>query len=644
MRASTEKSNYWLPILVICAMVAVWFAFYARKTQTVAAPMPVQGVVDLQNEPLADTVLELTAAWDFYPYQLYTAADFAAGTTEAPVLRSTITDADAIAYGTHRLVLQLPANSYYTLCGYSIDYATLVYVNGVQAAQIGGVSADPAVAVPCVNYLSVPIYTGESGQVELIFQYSNYAHYEGGAQRALMISTPENIERYLIDERLPVSLLCGGLLLLAVYNLLRAAVTRKRVPLQLAFCCFLFALRDQNFYVTQCIPAQYNWYLHYRIIVLVIALTPMVVLLLVDSLYPNLVQWYVTGGFLAVTAACVLAMFYLPTQQTVLLSYLCVYSAIPYALYLFWCMGRQFWRARSIGAQDVLMLIGIAILLLAIGFENVFNRVIPEVTRGGVTPIALLVFVLIFMLVDYLQQVAQSKALLLSQQKEQVLQQVAQVKTEFLHQMAHELRTPLTVMSGYAQISGWTLEQTEGTAEVVENMRLISDEALRLSKIVERMTQIASGKEVQTELAPLSARALFENARSICAPVCLKNRNSIVIDCPEELLVLGNFELLTQVLINLIVNANKHAEDSIITLAAHAREGMVRIDVIDCGTGIVKEARLHLFERGYSTDGGNGIGLSLCKEIVELHGGKITVRNSDAHGTKMRITLRQTQA
>ncbi len=85
-------------------------------------------------------------------------------------------------------------------------------------------------------------------------------------------------------------------MLLAVYNLLRAGIMRKRVPLQLAICCFLFALRDQNFYITQCIPAQYNWYLHYRILVLVIALTPLVVLLLIDALYANLVRWYITVG------------------------------------------------------------------------------------------------------------------------------------------------------------------------------------------------------------------------------------------------------------------------------------------------------------------------------------------------------------
>ncbi len=232
------------------------------------------------------------------------------------------------------------------------------------------------------------------------------------------------------------------------------------------------------------------------------------------------------------------------------------------------------------------------------------------------------------MLVDSMQVMAESEALIVSRQKEQMLGQLARGKTEFLHQMAHELRTPLAVMSGYTQMSGWELERAGNNAEVVENMRLISNEAQRLSKIVERLTEIAGGKEVQTEFSLCAVGQLFETVRNICAPVCLKNKNVIAISVAGDLFVWGNFELLLQVLINLVVNANKHVSGSIITFAAQMADDFVVIDVIDGGTGISPDARANLFERGYSTDGGDGIGLSLCKEIVTLHGGTIEVCQS----------------
>ena len=62
-------------------------------------------------------------------------------------------------------------------------------------------------------------------------------------------------------------------------------------------------------------------------------------------------------------------------------------------------------------------------------------------------------------------------------------------------------------------------------------------------------------------------------------------------------------------------------------------DGMVRFSVSDSGTGISKEALPHVFERGYSTDGGSGLGLTICRDIVESMGGMIAVEKTDRSGT-----------
>jgi signal transduction histidine kinase len=109
----------------------------------------------------------------------------------------------------------------------------------------------------------------------------------------------------------------------------------------------------------------------------------------------------------------------------------------------------------------------------------------------------------------------------------------------------------------------------------------------------------------------------------------------------------GNEGLLSQVWINLLHNAVKFTpEGGIIRISLTPDEKEVRCQISDTGIGIAPEDQIHIFERFYKVDkardrslGGNGLGLSLVKKIVELHGGHISLTSEIDHGTTFQVIL-----
>jgi signal transduction histidine kinase len=99
-------------------------------------------------------------------------------------------------------------------------------------------------------------------------------------------------------------------------------------------------------------------------------------------------------------------------------------------------------------------------------------------------------------------------------------------------------------------------------------------------------------------------------------------------------------DTIFQVLYNLITNANRHSRGSAITLSDAAADGFAQVRVTDRGTGMDEATLAHAFDRGFSRDGSSGLGLPLCKIIIEEHGGKIWYQTAPpARGTEILFTL-----
>lgn len=241
-----RKLRWLLLVVLVVLTLQLLQGLFTLRNAPVQLLRVEDGWLDLQGEE-TDGLFQLEGRWEFYPEALYTSEDFAAGRTGQPAGEE-VSPSD-YAYGTHRLRIRATPGAYYAICGFSVDYATRVFANGSQVAVFGNPAETAEGFVPWVGCMTLPMCAGEDGIIELVVQYGNYAHKDGGHIPVLYLSTPQNIEALKAGNDLISLTLSGGLLLLAFYFLINAAMRRRAVYLCLVLCCVLMALRDQNFYI-----------------------------------------------------------------------------------------------------------------------------------------------------------------------------------------------------------------------------------------------------------------------------------------------------------------------------------------------------------------------------------------------------------
>lgn len=221
-----------------------------------------------------------------------------------------------------------------------------------------------------------------------------------------------------------------------------------------------------------------------------------------------------------------------------------------------------------------------------------------------------------------------------------VLAQVNRAKTQFLANTSHEMRTPLTVISVNVQMVMGLLKRMDDVTADAEAQTLLQDaqaEIMRLSRMVEGMLSINAISD-STEKEKTDYSALLHNTANMMRLLLSKQGNNLEADIADELTVFGSADLLSQVIINLLQNANAHTKNDTIRLSAVRDGGEITVAVSDNGSGISPLLLPHVFERGIS-EGGTGVGLFLCKTVVESHGGAIHIDSSEGSGTTVSFTL-----
>lgn len=219
------------------------------------------------------------------------------------------------------------------------------------------------------------------------------------------------------------------------------------------------------------------------------------------------------------------------------------------------------------------------------------------------------------------------------------------LRQDFISNVSHEIKSPLTSISGYASLlrrDGVTPEQVARYAAIIET------ESRRLSKLSENLLRLSSleADGVTLETKPFRLDKQLEGILLMLEPQWAGKNILPDVSLPATMAT-GNEDLLSQVWINLLDNAIKFtpANGTIrVTLAGDT--GGVSCAIEDCGAGISPEDRIHIFERFYKADlsrgrtqGGNGLGLSLVKKIVEMHGGRIAVKSEKGQGSAFVVTL-----
>lgn len=218
------------------------------------------------------------------------------------------------------------------------------------------------------------------------------------------------------------------------------------------------------------------------------------------------------------------------------------------------------------------------------------------------------------------------------------------LKNEFMSSVSHELRTPLTSIKGWSEtILSGGMEDKEETGL---GLTVISNETDRLIGLVEDLldfSKLQSGG-IHMRKAPLDLSRLVEEVGQQFAPSAARRRQELVVERIDSLVpVEGDKDRLKQVLINLLDNAMKFtAEDGQIRLSLTVEDKLAQVQVEDNGEGIPAEDLKHVMSRFFKASSrhpGSGLGLSICKEIVEQHGGRLAIASNQGTGTTVTFSL-----
>jgi PAS domain S-box-containing protein len=229
------------------------------------------------------------------------------------------------------------------------------------------------------------------------------------------------------------------------------------------------------------------------------------------------------------------------------------------------------------------------------------------------------------------------------------LAKVDQMKTEFVSMVSHELRTPLTSIKGYLDLvlDGEAGEINEMQREFLGVVQSNTDRLVVLINDLLDISRIESGR-LQLSIAVLPINQIIEEVVASLRTQIEEKRLSLELNLPEELArVKGDRDRVIQVLTNLLSNAYKFTpEGGRITVSARRTDGQVQVDVADTGIGISPRDQQKLFTKFFRADssmtreaGGTGLGLTIAKSIVEMHGGRIWFGSEVGKGSTFSFTL-----
>jgi two-component system, OmpR family, phosphate regulon sensor histidine kinase PhoR len=220
-----------------------------------------------------------------------------------------------------------------------------------------------------------------------------------------------------------------------------------------------------------------------------------------------------------------------------------------------------------------------------------------------------------------------------------------QARQDFISNVSHEIQSPLTSIRGFAALlknDALTAEQRNHYLEIIEA------ESKRLSSLSDNLLKLSA---LETGNQPLSIHEYrldrqLEKVALMLEPQWSAKLIALEADL-EKLSIEGDEDLLWQVWVNLLHNAIKFTPPGgAIRLILKTSRDEVNCRISDTGIGISPEDQIHIFERFYKVDksrdralGGNGLGLSLAKKIVELHNGRITPQSELGKGATFTVTL-----
>lgn len=619
------------------------------------SPHVVKGVLDLSKWDIKQyPVLKLDGEWEFHWNQLLTPDDFSHKTTTPPDFiyigkgwYKHLYNGQLLprhGYVTLRLIIKLPPSS--PLLGFKMPIilsASKLWADQNIVYSSGVVGIDKNTTIPRWKP-DVVLFKPDRDTLQIVLQISNFTMRINGLLSSIHLGSAQEIIKLRVQQLLKDLFLIGACLIMGFYHLLLYLFRRQNISTLyfsiLSFSISLYcAVTGEVFFLTFLFP-NINWELFMKIFYISYMISFPYILMFYKELYPHEINNTILKIVKILCTIVILTIIVTPNSIN-------TYIAPYFQLFMIFCIGYII-ACLSISVfkkrENALLAIGGFIILATAAVNDIlFNNSIVD--TGTFIPIGLFIFIF-FQSVLLAKRF--SKAFFDIEQMSEKLISLNRLKDEFLSNTSHELRTPLNGIIGIADslLNGATGRLSERTNE---NLAIIVACAKRLANLVNNILDFSKlrKKDINLRRVPVDIHQLAEIVIKIIEPLIADKPLTIKNKIPSDIsFVDGDEDRIQQIFSNLIGNAVKFTPKGEVSVNAQKKENMVEISVSDNGIGIPKE-KLDIifiaFEQAYGSIereyGGTGIGLSITKKLVELHGGQIWVESTIGEGSIFYFTL-----
>lgn len=659
IKKDNAKQYKWMLSVMVYLLAAVLVCMLVTRLCTVNyevvnAGQP--GLTDLTefdfDSSIARVATESTSSIYIYSGAFYTTEDFADGEVPAEGVLYDRTEGAQGDYGTLRMLLKLPPGQVYAIAAKSVSYAQRLFIDGKEYTAIGVPGDSAETTVPkTARFVEAFVPQGET--TEIIFHYSNFVHADGGGLYPVDVGHVGSIIRNEQLTTIRTTAVAAGLTAIMLFFFgLFLFFERYRYLLWFSLVCGCIALRITGPGILPILLPQMSWYPAIRLEYIGTCLMTLFASLYIASLFPGTANKWAMRGYLGFCGGCILFLSLAPT--TVFTRYPVVLS-LAYLSFVGYLLLMVLWHAlrRNLSSalsrpERRLLLLGLVAFALLSAADIFAHQRFLLLFGLSYQAVGMTVFLFLNMLalVMSFSRTEQELSAVRESQREiretnRMLERLGRAKTDFLGNISHEMKTPLAVISSYAGLTISQLRKNAVDGQTLDNLDRVQQEAVRLGRLVEQLMAVSLEKERQLTLTDTCAEALLSQAAAFCEPICRGHQNQIIAQChPTHIPLRVNSDAIFQVLLNLITNANRQTQGQTISLLARRDEERQHVvfEVADRGRGIPPELLPRVFERGVSGSGSHGLGLAICKEIVQEHGGNMEIE-SGGSGTTVRFTL-----
>lgn len=636
-----------LSIFIATTIRVSWLQYLATLDYT-EQPEVIDGVLDLRELELSSRqTIRLDGEWDFYPSKLL--IDTNQGESQSiqvPGQRNTEFMQDKLQrnkyhYGTYSIRILLNKNDDQTL-GLRINEirnASAIYANGELIAHTGKLGEElkdyEAQSIP-----STVMLHSENGEIELTIQVANHVGL-GGISKPIRFGTIEAIQKR-------VMLSIGLQLLLSIVFMLHSLYAiilyflgaRNKAVLYFGltvFFGFLSVLVVDDKLLFLGLNFDYGWTTRITMLIYIGLIS------FIPSLFHHLFPTYLPKRFLygfGISMSLYSLYITLAPISMVLsivesLAIAMMVSAII-SIYIMWKVIQE--------KKDGGIFLFIACVLFGV---NIVWSAVPNILRLEFIHYPFdLIFAMLAISASYFQRFFQATKK--TEKLTSKLQLQNEQKDEFLVTTSHELRNPLHGIMNLTQVMLEDKKEPLPKGQI-ERLDLLNNISKHLSLLVEDLLEVKQIKEntIKLDRQMVSLPSVITGVNDMMKFSLGNRRVKLKVEIIDKFpLIQVDEKRLIQILFNLLHNAAKFTEEGTITTRAHVMGGEVIVQVEDTGIGIAEqdiETVFEPYERGDNQKRnivkGLGLGLNVCKKLVELHGGLISVKSGLGKGSTFIFTL-----